>query len=201
MPQFNLDDYEPVDSRLKRALEDHPTMKVNTELLTPMDQVPHMATFRAVVSWLDEGLELAYVGHAHEEVDKGFVNKTSHVENAETSAIGRALANAGYSGDKRPSREEMEKVERSSAYQNQKAGLAEKEAKARQKAKDMIADNREILGEDACIAYEVDLADAKDYDAVVTVGKELAAEIKMRTEGPPKTKKQKAEGMKQEEIF
>jgi hypothetical protein len=39
-------------------------------------------------------------------------NKTSALENAETSAIGRALANAGYSGNKRASREEMEKVAR-----------------------------------------------------------------------------------------
>jgi hypothetical protein len=39
-------------------------------------------------------------------------NKTSALENAETSAIGRALANAGYSGNKRASREEMAKVAR-----------------------------------------------------------------------------------------
>jgi hypothetical protein len=39
-------------------------------------------------------------------------NKTSALENAETSAIGRALANAGYSGNKRTSRQEMEKVAR-----------------------------------------------------------------------------------------
>jgi hypothetical protein len=39
-------------------------------------------------------------------------NKTSALENCETSAIGRALANAGFSGNKRTSREEMEKVAR-----------------------------------------------------------------------------------------
>ena len=39
-------------------------------------------------------------------------NKTSALENAETSAIGRALANAGYSGNKRATREEMAKVAR-----------------------------------------------------------------------------------------
>jgi hypothetical protein len=39
-------------------------------------------------------------------------NKTSALENAETSAIGRALAQAGYSGDKRVTREEMAKVAR-----------------------------------------------------------------------------------------
>jgi hypothetical protein len=39
-------------------------------------------------------------------------NKTSALENAETSSTGRALANAGYSGNKRTTREEMAKVER-----------------------------------------------------------------------------------------
>jgi hypothetical protein len=39
-------------------------------------------------------------------------NKTSALENCETSAIGRALANMGLSGDQRASREEMAKVQR-----------------------------------------------------------------------------------------
>jgi hypothetical protein len=57
-------------------------------------------------------------GYAEEVRGAGNVNRTSHVENCETSAVGRALANAGMAGtdvNKRPSREEMEKVERSSA--------------------------------------------------------------------------------------
>ena len=39
-----------------------------------------------------------FTGHAFEVQGAGFINKTSHVENAETSAIGRALASAGYIG-------------------------------------------------------------------------------------------------------
>jgi len=47
------------------------------------------------------------------EVDGGYgANKTSALENCETSAIGRALANMGLHGNKRASREEMSKVER-----------------------------------------------------------------------------------------
>jgi hypothetical protein len=47
------------------------------------------------------------------EIDgAGMANKTSALENAETSAIGRCLANANYSGDKRVTREEMNKVNR-----------------------------------------------------------------------------------------
>ena len=40
----------------------------------------------------------SFTGHAYEVQGAGFINKTSHVENAETSAIGRALASAGYVG-------------------------------------------------------------------------------------------------------
>jgi hypothetical protein len=55
-------------------------------------------------------------GYAEEVRGAGNVNRTSHVENCETSAVGRALANAGMAGSdvsKRPSREEMSKVQRS----------------------------------------------------------------------------------------
>jgi hypothetical protein len=53
-------------------------------------------------------------GYAEEVRGAGNVNRTSHVENCETSAVGRALANAGMAGtdvNKRPSREEMAKVQ------------------------------------------------------------------------------------------
>jgi hypothetical protein len=50
-------------------------------------------------------------GYAEEKITDRGVNSTSALENCETSAIGRALANAGYAAKgKRPSREEMSKV-------------------------------------------------------------------------------------------
>ena len=65
--------------------------------------------------WLGE--MLIATGYAEEVRGQGNVNRTSHVENCETSAIGRALANCGMAGSdmtKRPSREEMTKVARTS---------------------------------------------------------------------------------------
>jgi hypothetical protein len=107
---FNLDDYEPVAARHTRWLADHP----NGRTITHMVSVPgaDVCVIRAEL-WLDD-ICIA-TGYAEEVRGAGNVNRTSHVENCETSAVGRALANAGYAGsdvNKRPSREEMSKVQR-----------------------------------------------------------------------------------------
>ena len=106
---FNLDDYEPVASRLDRFLRAHPDARVITDLVHYLSDI---AVFKCEL-WL-EG-EIIATGWAEEIRGQGNVNKTSHLENCETGAVGRALANAGLSGSdftKRPSREEMGKVVR-----------------------------------------------------------------------------------------
>jgi hypothetical protein len=109
---FNLDDYEPVAARHARWLADHP----NGRTITHMISAPgaDICVIRAEL-WLED-ICIA-TGYAEEVRGAGNVNRTSHVENCETSAVGRALANAGYAGsdvNKRPSREEMSKVQRMS---------------------------------------------------------------------------------------
>jgi hypothetical protein len=106
---FNLEDYEPVASRLDRFLKAHPDARVITDLVHYMADI---AVFKCEL-WLND--EIIATGWAEEIRGQGNVNKTSHVENCETGAVGRALANAGLSGSdftKRPSREEMGKVVR-----------------------------------------------------------------------------------------
>lgn len=107
---FNLDDYEPVAARHARWLADHPTGRTVTHLLSAPGA--DVCVIRAEL-WVDD--LLMSTGLAEEIRGQGNVNRTSHVENCETSAVGRALANAGYAGsdvNKRPSREEMAKVQR-----------------------------------------------------------------------------------------
>jgi hypothetical protein len=116
---FDLSSYEPVAERLDRWLtakilgyeastNDYP------RVLTRMVSEPgaDICVIRAEL-WLGE--QLIATGYAEEVRGAGNVNRTSHVENCETSAIGRALANCGMAGSdmtKRPSREEMSKVQR-----------------------------------------------------------------------------------------
>jgi hypothetical protein len=106
---FNLDDYEPVAARHSRWLEQHP----NGRTITHMVSTPgaDICVIRAEL-WLED--VCIATGYAEEVRGAGNVNRTSHVENCETSAVGRALANAGMAGtdvNKRPSREEMMKVQ------------------------------------------------------------------------------------------
>lgn len=103
-----LENYEPVAVRLDRWLKDHPNTQVLTEMLT----APGADVCVIKATLLVDGAIIA-TGHAEEVRGAGNVNRTSHVENCETSAIGRALANAGAAGsslESRPSREEMTKV-------------------------------------------------------------------------------------------
>jgi hypothetical protein len=128
MPQFDLNSYETVEERLKRFYKDNPDGRVITKNITTLQDrqvstwvvqaeiwLPAWKLDKAAKDWfvVDRDSQPWYLkatGLAFEIDGQGMANKTSALENAETSAIGRALANAGYSGNKRTSRTEMEKV-------------------------------------------------------------------------------------------
>jgi hypothetical protein len=106
---FNLDDYEPVAVRHSRWLAQHPNGRTITHMVSQPGA--DICVIRAEL-WLED--VCIATGYAEEVRGAGNVNRTSHVENCETSAVGRALANAGMAGtdvNKRPSREEMAKVQ------------------------------------------------------------------------------------------
>ena len=105
---FNLDNYETVEDRLARFWQDHPAGRISTELVI---QDGNQVIFKAVIYFDAADPIPRSNGYASEERGSSPVNKTSHLENCETSAIGRALANCGYATrGKRASREEMGKV-------------------------------------------------------------------------------------------
>ena len=105
---FNLDDYETVEERLVKFWKDHPDGQIHTKLL---DQSANRFIVLAEIYRTEADTRPWTTGLAEETVQGRGVNATSALENCETSAIGRALANAGYATKgKRASREEMVKV-------------------------------------------------------------------------------------------
>lgn len=106
--RFDLSQYATVEERLEKFWSDHPNGAVITEIAHREGDTIIVKAF----IYFERGGDLVATGLAEEVRDASPVNKTSFVENAETSAIGRGLANANYAMKKRPSREEMQKAER-----------------------------------------------------------------------------------------
>jgi len=107
---FDLSNYETVETRLQRFWEQHPDGRIETVL---MNYDGESCIVRTTIWKQRDDAHPTATGYAHEiHSDRG-VNATSFVENGETSSIGRCLANMGFATQgKRPSREEMQKVER-----------------------------------------------------------------------------------------
>jgi hypothetical protein len=105
---FDLSQYETVDDRLHRWWKEYVDGRVETELIEASNS-------RFIVLCklykTEADAKPCATGLALETVSDRGVNANFALPNAETSAIGRALANAGFSAKgKRPSREEMATV-------------------------------------------------------------------------------------------
>ena len=129
---FNLEDYETVEERLVKFWKDNPEGRILTTLL-------EVSASRFIVrAEVYRGSEspIWATGLAEETVQGRGVNATSALENCETSAIGRALANAGYATKgKRASREEMSKVAAKNVAQS---AIEEAKAKMAQTGKEYV---------------------------------------------------------------
>lgn len=90
----------------ERLLELHRKNKcsIETEIISNEGDI---CIIKTTITIFDEDREYKYTGHAFEKAGSTFINKTSHIENAETSSIGRALASAGLIGDSFASAEEV----------------------------------------------------------------------------------------------
>ena len=116
MPRFDVNNYVDVAERIEQFYAEYPDGRILTELLNVANWDGPQSQF---IVWASAyvGDVLQATGLAEESFGPSGPNLTSALENAETSAIGRALANMGYQTTRdgkrqRPSREEMEKVER-----------------------------------------------------------------------------------------
>lgn len=85
--------YIEVNQRIKAFRMVYPTGTIQTEMLSNENGV---CIFKATVG--NENVILG-TGTAYEKENSSFINKTSYIENCETSAVGRALGMAGFGID------------------------------------------------------------------------------------------------------
>jgi len=105
---FDLANYETVEDRLIKFWKENPDGRIATELV---EWSAGRFIVKALIYRTESDAQAWATGLAFEQITDRGVNATSALENCETSAIGRALANAGYAAKgKRASREEMAKV-------------------------------------------------------------------------------------------
>ena len=93
MAEDRLKDYVPVNERLMLFWKNHPEGRVETELIRAEAGI---VIVKAALFGNNDNAKPLSTGHAQEKEDSSYINKTSALENCETSAVGRALAIAGY---------------------------------------------------------------------------------------------------------
>lgn len=150
-------DYAEVNQRIKAFRMLYPTGTILTDMLSNENGV---CIFRARV--LDEEDNILATGTAYEKENSSFINKTSYIENCETSAIGRALGIAGFGID--TSVASAEEVQNAIENQNRKI------------EKKQIDRIRELVPEDNFSAmlnyYKIEkIEDMKYEDAIALIGR------------------------------
>lgn len=114
-------DYAEVNQRIKAFRMVYPEGTILTEMVSNENGV---CVFRAT---LYDGEIMLATGTAYEKEGSTFINKTSYIENCETSAVGRALGMAGFGID--TSVASAEEVQNAMANQGSKE---EKKASSKQ---------------------------------------------------------------------
>jgi hypothetical protein len=104
--QNALKDYVEVNVRVEKFWERFPNGRISTEIVSWENGVVVMKAevYRDITDTVPSA-----TGHAYEKEGSTFINKTSALENCETSAVGRALGNLGFEIKKSiASKEEVE---------------------------------------------------------------------------------------------
>lgn len=111
---FDPSGYATVAQRIELFYKSHPHGRIGTELI---NRDATSITFKASVYRNETDAAPAATGWATEREGDGDINTVACLENTETSAIGRALANLGFTASKqRPSLEEMQKATNARTY-------------------------------------------------------------------------------------
>lgn len=91
-------EYAEVNQRIKAFRMVYPEGIIVTEMISNENGV---CVFKASVGIYmgDDDYHIIGTGHAYEKESSSFINKTSYIENCETSAVGRALGMCGFGID------------------------------------------------------------------------------------------------------
>lgn len=91
-------EYAEVNQRVKAFRMIYPTGTIRTEIVSIENGI---CIIKATVSYVAENSEeiILGTGTAYEKEGSSFINKTSYIENCETSAVGRALGFVGFGID------------------------------------------------------------------------------------------------------
>lgn len=91
-------EYAEVNQRIKAFRQVYPTGSIQTQMISNENGV---CVFCAVVGYNNEQgvYQILGTGTAYEKESSSFINKTSYIENCETSAVGRALGMCGFGID------------------------------------------------------------------------------------------------------
>ena len=112
MAHFNLSEYQTVQERIDLFWQKFPNGRLYTELVS---FTPDQVVFKAECYANKDDVYPLAVDYAEERLGSSPVNKTSFLENCSTSALGRCISLLGNEFSpkgKRPSQQEMNKVER-----------------------------------------------------------------------------------------
>ena len=132
--------YAEVNQRIKAFRMCYPTGTIETCLIRNENGV---CVMKAIIR--DKDLLLG-TGYAYEKENSTFINKTSYIENCETSAVGRALAMCGFGID--TSIASKEEVENAIAQQ-------EEEKKKQEQKMKLIVTIKELMTKKKVLANEV----------------------------------------------
>ena len=145
-------EYETVALRVKKFRDKYPDWTIKTEILEKTDEVVVLCT-----SIFNEAGRLISNGHSEEHRKASQINRTSALENAETSAIGRALAALGLGGTEFASAEEVANA----VNQQKKSGVH----KPSDGAMDRVTEDRQKIIVDTATLITDYLMEDKDFDA------------------------------------
>lgn len=154
-------DYAEVNQRVKAFRMLYPAGTIKTIMLSNEGGV---CIFQATVS---DGETVLATGTAYEKEGNSFINKTSYIENCETSAVGRALGFAGFGID--TSIASAEEVSNAIQQQNEDKVIS----KTMQEALNQAIENHNIADDVVALVLEgygytsTSEIKAKDYKNIV----------------------------------